>query len=305
MIPFLLLLMQLPAPAAGAPADRAGGPGDDAGEAAESRTEAVDRVRSRLIGSFVAVERHARGEATGHLVARPGPGGSLTRDYWSVARGDRIYAGHDVLQLRLDGTAFHWWFGSKGDDDRADGWWSEDRLVLFVREPGKKAKRRYTYRFDVDQPLAFHFQNDHADGREWQRFMDSSWRRSEVTLPADFMPAPQRRRGVFSHYAGLLRSGDSLHRGRCLFGDWLVYDTPEEHGVLETGAFGKVKLWLWTEDGGAHYLEGKERRGRIVFREQDAAPPRARIDTLLEGGYLTESADSDSPPTRRTFLRDR
>lgn len=275
----------------------------------EPRPPDLDLVRARLTGSFEAVERNDRGEATGHLIARASPGGFLARDYWSEADGRRIYAGHDVLELRDDGTASHWWFGSKGDFAEAHGDWDEEALVLVVRDEDGDAVRRYTYRFDRPE-FAFRFHNEHASGRGWKPFMEADWRRAEATLPADLRGTLRPGAdGIFSHYSGRLLAGETESRGRVLFEEWLVLDQPSfGHGVMSTGWFGKVELWWWDADGSVLRFAGKQRDRQLLLEARGPGGEllQRRRDELLPNGFQTSLEDPAGRPLAppRHWLRD-
>ncbi len=266
-----LLLLQEPA-GPGAPPDAAPTP--------------VDRIRAAMTGDFVGVERKDGREARGHICARALPGGFVARDYWSQAGERRVYAGHDVLELRADGGARHWWFGSRGDEAYAEGEWTPERLVLRVLDDDREVLRRYTYRLGVDG-LAFHFANDHADGEGWEPFMETDWRREEVALPDDFLPDPAGVKGWRCSLVGAWESPAGPCRGRLLFDEWGVLELPDGHGVWSTGWFGSLELHWWDADGTHQRLEGEREDTVLRFRpaaEEDA--PWSRVWELGERGLL-------------------
>ncbi|KAA3612865.1 MAG: hypothetical protein DWQ01_03955 [Planctomycetota bacterium] len=268
----------------------------EAAEDLQAETKVVSALETRLqslVGDFVAVERHKKGEGRGHIRALRLPGDFIGRDYWSEARDRRVYAGTDVLQLQANGEARHWWFGSKGDRAEATGFWDDRQLVLVVRDGDGDPKRRYTYDFQANGTKAFHFQNDHYGRKGYSWFMDADYRRQKVQLPADFLPERDQGDGVFEALAGEFHSSEhGRHLGRNLFdGEWLVLQTAMDHAVVSTGWFGKVTMWLWTEDGEFHRLDGKRRRRVLELKsERDGRVQyRRRLEWLETGGYRVEA----------------
>ncbi len=280
--------------------------------------QALDQVRAAFTGSFLGVERKDGREGQGHIVASALPGGFIGRDYWSEGGGRRLYAGHDVLELLVDGSARHWWFGSRGDEAYAEGRWTAEQLALYVLDDDGDRIRRYTYDLvreaapaaegdapAAEPPLAFRFRNDHADGDGWEFFMGTDWRRAAARLPADFQPDEDDARGSWrQHYVGDWTGASGRHRGRWLFGDWLVLDTPREHAVLSKSWLGKFRLRSWGDDGRFRLLEGKEKRDRLRLRPvpgpgaparrgaggsaPDEAAVELRTDQWLPDGYRSE-----------------
>ncbi len=259
----------------------------------EPRAANLAEIRARLSGDFLGAEHKDGRTGQGFLRARVVAGGFLARDYWSIGKGKRIYAGHDVLELQADGRARHWWFGSRGDFAYAEGSWTPARLQLLVLEDGTPV-RRYTYAFAEAPPLAFRFLNEHARDQGWRAFMDTEWRRGTLDLPPDFLPDPEAcpRSSPFRPYVGILHGADGGHRGRFLFGEWLVCDTPHEHFVMAKGWFGRLRLRLWRADGRSFDLRGRQEGGELVFprpgtrKAVGGAAPRPLFDfEALPDGY--------------------
>lgn len=250
----------------------------------------LEEIRAAFTGGFLGLERKDGREGQGHILATELPGGFVGRDYWSVGGGRRLYAGHDVLQFTEDGVVRHWWFGSRGDQAYAEGTWTERGALLYVLDDDGDRLRRYTYSLQVAPPLAFHFQNDHADGEDWEPFMDTDWRRAAVAPPPDFQPDVEDAADSWRrHYVGEWDSLAGRHRGRWLFDEWLLLDTPDEHAVLAAGWFGKLRMRVWRKDGTTAELAGKRKDEVLRLRvaaEEDG--PWVRVDTLVPGGYRSQ-----------------
>lgn len=267
------------------------------------------QVLHALQGEFVAVEVHARGEARGHIRSRTLFDHFLIRDYWSQAEGQRIYAGTDVLQLLPTRKIKHWWFGSRGDYAYAEGVWTRSSVVLVVHNKQGHPLRRYRYWLPShkESPLAdsteyaFLFRNDHAKRRGWKEFISATYRRSQVTLPADFQfPERGGAEPLERAYVGRLSGTDGEHLGRVLFdGEWLQWRTEREAVILQRNWLASDRVWIWTDLGDFREFTAKIEENGLVLRDRSAPKSsawRRRDEWLPGGGYRVRTFPEELQP---------